>query len=307
MSLLKILTGASLAFVLIGCQTESDNELVATSELALKVCAAPANGTGNVCSPAPGQLQFQVSLPSDQAYVEVFVRQNGIQNVAQAIETTGVSHGDGWSTYSLTRAGYAPGDKIEYRFYSHLPRACGVFTPGTAESTWYGYLGGVPVSKDAAVIYASLGVGPAAGRNFGAEPSVDIGNYHLTSEGLFGYSWAGLVPAGATITRADLVLPSPYTPGGPTVTLRLNQVTAAWSESTVTWNNKPAYTYLRDVQVTQSVENRLDVTDVVVASQAAGEASLALQPASNNINNVFIAAKESTGAAPTSLSIHWIH
>ena len=40
-------------------------------------------------------MEFAVVLPSGQAYVEVFARQNGIQNVAQNIVNSEQDNGDG--------------------------------------------------------------------------------------------------------------------------------------------------------------------------------------------------------------------
>src|SRR5262249_23672756 len=73
-----------------------------------------------------GTVEFDVVLPSGQAYVEVFVRQNGIQNIASNIVHDVVDHGDGTSTYRHVAHGYCAGDLIEYRFYSYLPNSPGL-------------------------------------------------------------------------------------------------------------------------------------------------------------------------------------
>src|SRR5215216_1670152 len=99
-----------------------------------------------MCDTGDGRRTFQVTLASGQQYVEVFVRQNGVQNVATAIQGSGVDHGDGTATYSLTRDGYAASDVIEYRFYSYQPGAAGVFTPGPLEGVWLGQAA-VPVAQ----------------------------------------------------------------------------------------------------------------------------------------------------------------
>jgi hypothetical protein len=83
-----------------------------------------------------GSVELAVVLPSDQAYVEVFVRQNGIQNVAQNIVGSEQNNGDGTSTYSYVRNGYSASDAMDYRFYSYLPSSPGVFTPGPIENVW---------------------------------------------------------------------------------------------------------------------------------------------------------------------------
>jgi hypothetical protein len=299
---------AALALIASGCQMEvgEQGETVETVSEALESCVNPANNSGNVCNLGGGQLKFQVRLPSGQSYVEVFSRQNGTQNVATAITGSAVSNGDGTSTYSLTRSGYAAADKVEYRFYSYLPSSPGVFTPGAAESVWYGYISAVAVTKDAAAIYSSYGLGLVPNQNFGSSATVDIGEYHLTSEGFFAYS-LGSVPSGAVISKAELVIGGAFAPGGSPVALRLNRITGSWSESTITWNNRPAYTYSKDVTVTAGSENRIDVTSEVSASLASGEAGIALQPSTSgsSADNVFIDAKEKSGGVPTTLTVHW--
>src|SRR5258706_1399459 len=100
--------------------------------------SAAAGNTVNVAATIleAGHVRYSVVLPKGQAYVELFVRQNGIQNVASAIASYGVDNGDGTATYSLSVGGYRAGDAIEYRFYSYLPHSPGVFSPGPIENAW---------------------------------------------------------------------------------------------------------------------------------------------------------------------------
>jgi len=86
-----------------------------------------------------GQVAFEAKLPSGQQFVQVFARQNGQQNVAEAITASAQTNGDGTATYTYVRSGYLKGDKIEYRFYSYLPGQSGVFTPGASEFNWSNY------------------------------------------------------------------------------------------------------------------------------------------------------------------------
>jgi hypothetical protein len=299
-----------------GCADGFDEPIAAeASSLGGGACALPALGAGNVCDLGGGQLEYRVTLPSGERYVEVFARQNGVQNLAQAIAGFGIDHGDGTTTYLYARAGYAAGDRVEDRFYSYLPDSPGVFTPGPAEQVWLTVApppasGTVvaPVAKDAAVVLTSYGTGPSADRNFGSATTVDIGEYHLTSEGLFGYGLGG-VPAGAVVTKAELVVGAAYAPGGPTVTMRVGRVLGAWAESTVTWNTRPAYAWVGEAKITSGVESRLDVTNLVKAAVAEGatEVSVVLQPsaAAPSTDNVFIDAKEKVGGVPTKLVIEW--
>lgn len=94
---------------------------------------------GNIADLGNGSVKFSVTLPANQQYVELFVRQNGIQNVAQAITNSAVANTDGTYTYSLVKSGYSVNDKIEYRFYSYLPAGGAVFTPGPVEQSWLSY------------------------------------------------------------------------------------------------------------------------------------------------------------------------
>ncbi|HLP43133.1 MAG TPA: hypothetical protein VK465_16630, partial [Fibrobacteria bacterium] len=83
-----------------------------------------------------GTIEFEVKFAAPQQYVEVFVRQNGLQNVAQNIVNSVVNNGDGSFTYKFTRGGYAPGEFVEYRFYSYIQNGPRVFTPGPVENVW---------------------------------------------------------------------------------------------------------------------------------------------------------------------------
>jgi hypothetical protein len=281
---------------------------------ALAACADPASGAGAICDLGAGKLRFSVTLPSGQQYVEVFSRQNGVQNVATNIVANAQKHADGTTTYSLERGSYAQGDLIEYRFYSYLPRSPGRFTPGPQERIWQSF--SVPceqpsepvvldetVAKDASLIYSSYAYGVVPDRNFGANTSVDVATYHHDSWALFGYSLAGLDGA-QTVTKAELVIPALSTASGPTGSFTLYGVTdsTSWSELTVTRNTAPAATEFGVFTVGSSGENRLDVTALVAAAlqSGQGEVSFLLKPIENNL---FIDAKERVGGRPTYLHV----
>jgi hypothetical protein len=85
-----------------------------------------------------GSLRFAVTLPDTQAYVQVFVQQNGVQNVAQNIVASRAANGNGTSTYSLVKpaAQVRAGDRFLTRFYSYKSGQPGVFTPGPLEQIW---------------------------------------------------------------------------------------------------------------------------------------------------------------------------
>jgi hypothetical protein len=89
---------------------------------------------------ANGDMRYSVTFPAKQAYVEAFVRQNGVQNVAGNIVSSQVANGDGTFTYSriVHASQYHAGDVISVRFYSYKANSPGVFTPGGAtDSLWF--------------------------------------------------------------------------------------------------------------------------------------------------------------------------
>ena len=83
---------------------------------------ARAAQTGTATDLGDGGVEFDITLPSGQAFVQLFVRQNGIQNVALEITRHATDRGDGSTVYGLAIPHYyRVGDRIEYRFYSYLP------------------------------------------------------------------------------------------------------------------------------------------------------------------------------------------
>jgi hypothetical protein len=86
-----------------------------------------------------GDMRYSITFPAAQAYVEAFVRQNGVQNVSGSIVSSKVANADGTFTYSkvVTASHYHTGDVISVRFYSYKTVAPGVFTPGPLETLWY--------------------------------------------------------------------------------------------------------------------------------------------------------------------------
>jgi len=73
-----------------------------------------------------------------QANVEVFVKKNGVQIIAEKITGTQTVE-NGIATYTLTipAASLANNDSIEYRFYSYVSGGNAFFAPGVAEQVWY--------------------------------------------------------------------------------------------------------------------------------------------------------------------------
>jgi hypothetical protein len=308
---------AALSALSVACaepDLEGDVSLEGSSA-ALSGCADPASGSGTICDLGDGSVRFSVTLPSGQQYVEVFSRQNGLQNVATNIVKNASVHADGTTTYSLQRAGYQIGDNVEYRFYSYLPRSPGRFTPGPREMIWQSYTlceeeeqpepvaVDLAVTKDASLILSSYAYGFVPDRNFGANSSVDVGSYHHDSRALFGYG-LGDLDASQTVTKAELVIPALSMTGSGTGTFKLLGVTdsAAWSESTVTWNTTPAATLFAEFSVDVGVENRLDVTHLVAEAVASGDSEVSFLLTALQ-NNIFIDSKERVDGRPTYLHV----
>jgi hypothetical protein len=304
---------AGIVASLLGCSGAEPGRETASSSHALATCAEPALGEASVCDLGGGQLKYQVTLASKQAYVEVFSRQNGIQNLATNIVSSESAHADGTSTYSYVKSGYAKNDAVEYRFYSYLPRSPGVFTPGPVEAKWNQYTYGaeaaseisVPVLKDATLLSSSLCCGgDLKNNNYGSNNTVDAGTYHHTAKGLFGYALPKV--SAAQIKKVELVAPKVSNPSAPSGTLNIQKVntglSTSWQESTVTWNNAPlagAVGGTLTFPVTAG-ENRYDVTDFVKAEleQNQTEVSFLVTP---GVGNTFIDSKENPAKTGTYL------
>ena len=111
--------------------------LMVAATLAGFTTVAAANETSSANDLGNGTLEYAIVLPSGQAFVELFVRQNGIQNIAFDISRFGTALGDGTTRYAFTIPNfYKPGTIIEYRFYHYLPNSPGLFTPGPIENEW---------------------------------------------------------------------------------------------------------------------------------------------------------------------------
>ena len=85
-----------------------------------------------------GAMEFTVSYSAPQAYVEAFVRRNGVQIAAGNIVQSGVVNADGTVSYHrlLPPSSFHPGDAIDVRFYSYVAGQPGVFIPGPPATTW---------------------------------------------------------------------------------------------------------------------------------------------------------------------------
>lgn len=101
-----------------------------------------------VCELSNGDVKFATTLGNRNGYVEVFVRQNGVQNIAKNIGPSEQAVGDGRYLYSLVvpASRYQVGDAIRVRFYSYNDR---LFTPGPLEWIWFpDYIYGIGLEEE---------------------------------------------------------------------------------------------------------------------------------------------------------------
>lgn len=245
-----------------------------------------------------GTIVFEVTLPTSQQHVEIFVRQNGIQNVAQNITNNVEHNNDNTNTYKFINSGYKAGDVVEYRFYSSTQNGPSVFTPGPIENSWNKITVAqsnfiAPVTKDATLILSSYCCGFVPGRNFGSNSTVDAGTYHHTCKGAFGFSLSG-IPSEKVVTEAFLVFPHLSSAGGGNGSVGINKInnSASWQESTVTWNNSPAYTFYNTFKLPYEGLASVNITDLVSGAVLAGEKEISIMMTPDNSNNFFVDSKE---------------
>lgn len=185
---------------LTGCSAETSEGGEILGQSAQAVVA-----TWSATELAGGQLKYSVRLPSGQRYVEVFARKNGVQNLALNITASGQVNGDGTTTYSYTKAGYGPGDQIEYRFYSYI--GPGVFTPGPTANTWASLTYGAATFQTSSGNYFLGAQQDASGRTFSYQIEVTTGQTFVTP---FSTGWvmtkASPRDASISVTHAEAEL-----------------------------------------------------------------------------------------------------
>jgi len=292
----KLVLTALLAVSFLGGPLQSQSTPAAKS-----LAAETGTNTNAVCY-ADGSVNFSVKLPSGQQYVELFSRNNGIQNIAQAIVDGGVVNADGTTTYAYSAKGYKTGDVVEYRFYSYLPAAPGVFTPGPVESKWNSlvvpHLVALPDTKDASLYHRSYYLGDLSNKNYGSTTALAVMSYLDYADAILGFGLNGF-PSDSVITKARLILNVHAMKAG-AGDVNLSQVTdsASWDEMTVTSRTTPASTLFGSYTFPANGEASLDVTALVTDAVAAGKSELSflLTPSGGIFS---IDSKETTsGKAP---------
>jgi hypothetical protein len=105
-----------------------------------------------------GSVTFSITFDQPQAYVELFAKKNGVQNVALNIVSSQVNNSNGTYSYNYTTAtnAYAQGNQVQYRFYSYKAASPGVFTPGPSENVWSQTVIYTPCVNNIADVYVSL-------------------------------------------------------------------------------------------------------------------------------------------------------
>lgn len=139
----------SVTFSLVGC-SQSPNALTnAASVVASERDPNQVNNSSSKQLAAPwslparqlanGDMRYAVTFPQAQAYVEAFVRRNGVQSPTGNIVGNRVNNADGSVTYYrvVPASQYAAGDVLNVRFYSYRSGQPAVFTPGPLE--WVSY------------------------------------------------------------------------------------------------------------------------------------------------------------------------
>jgi hypothetical protein len=84
-----------------------------------------------------GNVVFAISFTYEPAYVEVFIKKDGLQFIAKDITASKAANANSTFTYSYTvlASTFVEGNSIEARFYSHV-NGIQIFTPGPIEQEW---------------------------------------------------------------------------------------------------------------------------------------------------------------------------
>jgi hypothetical protein len=78
-----------------------------------------ADSSQKISELANGEIKFEVTYTEPKDYVEVFIKQNDVQNIATDITNSVTANVDGTYSYQLIHPGYAAGDLVAARFYGH--------------------------------------------------------------------------------------------------------------------------------------------------------------------------------------------
>lgn len=139
----------------------------------------PVHGSPYITELPNGKILFKLKVDQRQEYVEIFIRKNGLQIIAEEI-TANYNATQGIYYYLAT--GYASGDDIDVRFYSHK-NGVRKFAPGRLEQEWFEHTVGAHPNPSFLTEDASYTVGTHSGSNglpTHTEVFFDIGFDYLT-------------------------------------------------------------------------------------------------------------------------------
>jgi hypothetical protein len=87
---------------------------------------------------ANGDLQFSITFPAPQAYVEAIAEREGLPLISGNIAASQLDNGDGTFTYVRTVAAsnFQAADEIRARYYSYEASSPPVLTPGPTPDVW---------------------------------------------------------------------------------------------------------------------------------------------------------------------------
>ena len=101
-------------------------------------CEYDDAGTMKLFIQQDGSVKFMITFNQAQAYVELFAKKDGLQNIATNIVGSQVLNMNSTYSYSYITAtnAYTQGNVITYRFYSYVAAQPAVFNPGPGENAW---------------------------------------------------------------------------------------------------------------------------------------------------------------------------
>ncbi|KAL0489999.1 panB [Acrasis kona] len=175
----------------------------------------------------------------------------------------------------------------------------------------------IKTNKDAQVTrssYGGCGV-PCPDAKQGTATTINIGSYHLSSSGLFGYFLAPL-NKDCSITKAELVFPKDAfisSAGSGQAILQISKLDGSnWTEDSVTYNTKPSTVgpqlgtiVIGDQLNVNLIPGPLDVTGAVITSLNQGEQEFGVEASTSNGNSVFLNSREKGEEHATFLNIQF--
>jgi hypothetical protein len=166
----------------------------------------------------------------------------------------------------------------------------------------------IPVSKDTQITRESKACAYPTCPNEGSSPTIVVGNYEITSKGLFGFNLAPYIPSGSTVTHATLQLPGGSSPFSSTpITVTAYTLLSDFNEMTVVWDTAPAFgpsVGTTQFQYPGPLSAPIDVT-TQVQTQFAGSKIIGFGVEAQPPYNVFFDSREAPSGTPASLTVEY--